>query len=113
MPRFDATLRDWNSIGFTEALKRDLDALPPGTLPLLQAASRGVPDAREIRIMVLDSSDNQDVIRAKVGVFFNEILAGCSCGDEPLSLQSYCVMQIDIDKKTAEARFSLLDDESS
>ena len=97
-------------------LPRHLDmtaALPPGILPLLQAASRGVPDDREIRIMLLDAVDDQDGIQVRVGIFFNEILAGCSCGDQPMSLQSYCELQVDIDKRTAEARFSLLDDEPS
>jgi hypothetical protein len=113
MPRFNAALQDWNSSAFNETLKSELEALPPGILPLLQAASRGVPDDREIRIMLLDAVDDQDCIQVKVGIFFNEILAGCSCGDQPMSLQSYCELQVDIDKRTAEARFSLLDDEPS
>lgn len=108
MPSLAAALRDWNSEVFAETLKNELEALPPGSLPLLQAASRGVPDDRELRVMLLHAADHQDGIQAKVGVFFNEILAGCNCGDEPTSLQSYCEMQVSIDKTTAEAEFSVL-----
>ena len=46
-------------------------------------------------------------IQAKVGVFFNEIIGGCSCGDDPLSENAYCELQVSIDKVTAEAEFSV------
>jgi hypothetical protein len=111
MPRFQAALSAWNSAAFTDALKRELEGLESGVLPLLQGASRGgVPDDREIRAMLLHADDRRECIQARVGIFFNEILAGCSCGDEPASLQSYCELQVRIDKSTAEAAFSLLAD---
>jgi hypothetical protein len=109
MPRFDSALGDWGSDAFAETLKHEIEGLEPGILPLLQGSSRGgVPDEREIKAMLLQASEGPDSIQARVGIFFNEILAGCSCGDEPMSLQSYCEMQVDIDKSTAEASFSVL-----
>jgi hypothetical protein len=39
-----------------------------------------------------------------VGVFFREIVGGCSCGDEPFAADGYCEIELRIDKETAEAR---------
>jgi hypothetical protein len=58
--------------------------------------------------MLLHAADDPNSIRAKVGIFFDEILGGCSCGEEPASLQSYCELLVRIDKATAEAQFSVL-----
>jgi hypothetical protein len=108
MPCLPASLQAWNSPAFSETLKQELAGLGSGLAPLLQVCSRGgVPDVREIQAMVLHATDSPGCIQAKVGIFFNEIMAGCSCGDEPMSLQAYCEVRVSIDKGTAEAAFTL------
>ena len=105
MVSLPATLQAWNSADFSTTLKQELEALESAMLPLLQASTRGgVPDERSIQAMLLHATESRDRIQAKVGIFFNEILAGCSCGDEPMSLQSYCEL---LDKQTAEVEFIL------
>lgn len=109
MPIFIEVLRAWNTDAFAATLKSELEGLPPGTLPLLKGTSRGgLPDDRKITVMLLSTADAQDSIQARVGIFFTEIMAGCSCGDEPMSLQAYCELRVSIDKTTAEAEFTLL-----
>jgi len=39
-----------------------------------------------------------------------EIVAGCSCGDDPQSQNAYCAMRVRIDKTTAAAAFAVIDD---
>ena len=55
------------------------------------------------------SVENPGRIDAEVGVFFTEVLAGCSCGDEPYAERGYCEVQVDIDKRTGRARLTPLD----
>ncbi len=109
MPKLPDSLRDWNSPGFADTLRNEIEGLKPGTLPLLMGVSQGgVPDDRDIKAMVLSSAQTQDCIQARVGIFFSEILAGCSCGDDPMALNAYCELQVSIDKATAEVEFAVL-----
>lgn len=110
LPKLPNSLRAWPSPSFAVALKSELEGLAPGALPLDRAACHGgrVDDGR-ITATVLRSDDDGVAVRAEVGVFFSEIVAGCSCGDEPQALNGYCEMQVKIDKTTAAATFALLD----
>jgi hypothetical protein len=109
MARLPDALRDWKSVAFAETLQRELEQLPPGTLPLLKGVAHGgLPNERDKQVMVLSFIDRQDSIQARVGVFFSEVMAGCSCGDEPVPLQAYCEIQVKIHKATAEAQFAVL-----
>ncbi len=109
MIRFPNALRDWHSDTFRNSLKSEIENLRAGSLPLLYGVSHGgVPDESDISATVLRVTDDGRVIQTHVGIFFTEILAGCSCGDEPMSMQGYCEMQISIDKATAEAEINLI-----
>jgi hypothetical protein len=111
MPNFPGSLRDWNTAAFPDTLRSELEGLKPGILPLLMGVSRGgVPDERDIKVMVLGCAETKDSIQARVGIFFSEILAGCSCGDEPMTLNAYCELQVSITKATAEAEFTVVPD---
>jgi hypothetical protein len=46
------------------------------------------------------------VIRARVGVFFSGIVAGCRCADDPTPVEpqdEYCEFQFEIDRATDRA----------
>ena len=66
------------------------------SLPLQQGLAQGgyVDDAR--------------AIHAHVGIFFTEIGDGCSCGDDPMATNAFCEMRFSIDKATAEADVTLM-----
>jgi hypothetical protein len=101
------SLGAWNSPAFEGVLKRELECLGAGRLPLQQGltvSSVALDDGCEV--MVIGVADDTVGIRAKVGVFFSGLVAGCSCADDPtpVAAQSeYCELLVVIDKVTAEA----------
>ncbi|MES9855549.1 MAG: glucosamine--fructose-6-phosphate aminotransferase [Sedimenticola sp.] len=105
------TLRDWQTDSFNQTLKNELTSLKPGTLPLHFGTTQGgIVDDSDIAVTVLKSSDDGESIFIKVGIFFNEVIGGCSCGDDPLTASANCVMEIRIDKKRGEAQFNIINE---
>lgn len=111
MPKLIESLRAWNSDQFPNTLKHELENMEAGTLPLMMGVSQGgIPDDKTISVSLLKVKEHPTSIQADVSVFFTEILAGCSCGDEPMSMNGYCEMQVRVDKTTADAEFKILTD---
>jgi hypothetical protein len=104
------SLRTWNQAEFADVLKADLLGLGAGVLPLQEAAAGGCIDESDVEITVLGSRDSATEIHVNVGVFFTEIIAGCSCGDEPSTSTAYCELRIRIDKENGQARFEVMHD---
>ena len=105
-PRLVRALRDWQTDAFEHSLKRDLLALEQGAIPLSKGVTQGgYVDDSNIEVTLLSASEDAEQIVVRVGVFFSEIIAGCSCGDDPAVENAYCEMYVHIDKKTAEASF--------
>lgn len=103
---FPASLREWGGDNFAPVLKQEVEALPSGTLPLQAAVTQGgLADDAGLTAMVLKAGDAGGFVEAVVGIFFTEIVAGCNCGDEPMAVNAYCELQIDIDKQTARGGF--------
>ena len=111
MARLDVPLSDCQSQLFARRLKGALERLPPGTLPLALATTQGGQvDDSDISVTLLAVRDDGNVIRARVMVFFSEIVGGCSCGDEPVSANGYCELVVSIDRRTAAAQFTVIED---
>ena len=98
----------WGTDAFAATLKRELEALPPGTLPLDRATAHGgrVSDDPVVATVVR-VADAGSHLEARVGVFFAEVIAGCSCGDEPFDQPGFCELEVRIDKATGAAAFTL------
>jgi hypothetical protein len=111
MIRLPQSLNAWNSPEFKDVLKRELEQLGPAQLPLQQAlSSTSYALDDEFSVMVISATEEPGVIRAKIGVFFTGIIAGCSCANDPTPVEpqaEYSEMQIAIDKTTAEATVSI------
>jgi hypothetical protein len=108
-PVFVTSLREWDGDNFARVLKQEIEALPSGTLPLQAGVAQGgMADDAGLTAMVLRSRDAGSTVEAVVGIFFAEVVAGCSCGDEPMALNAYCELQISIDKQTGRGGFKLL-----
>ena len=111
MPRLMRALRDWGSDAFAETLKGELGALEPGVLPLDKCgALGGYVDDSDLAVTIISLTESEKSIDARIGVFFRELLAGCSCGDEPSPANAYCEIGVTIDKATAEAQFTVVED---
>jgi hypothetical protein len=114
MAQLIKALHAWNTSAFKETLKHEIEHLDVNTLPLQQGLSQGnyASDAN-LGVIVMSVSDEVEFIRAKTGIFYTSIISGCSCADDPTpisELTEYCEVLFDIDKKTAEAKVTLLTD---
>lgn len=110
MLKLPDSVRTWGTPGFDAALKAELTALA-ARLPLDCAATPGSHvEIGTVAISVLACAGQADTLRVAVGVFFNETVASCGCGDEPYAQPAYCELQLDIDRATGMARARLADE---
>lgn len=61
--------------------------------------------------MINAVSEEAGFIRARAGIFYTGVIAGCSCADDPTPVDEqneYCDVRVDIDKQTGEATIALL-----
>ncbi len=110
--RLEATVAAWNTAEFVEVFQREV-ACHAGDLPLQRALAYGnhVADS-EVTVMVIRQSETAQVIHIKAGLFFQSVIAGCSCADDPTPispLQEYCELLLDVDKLTGVSTITLLD----
>ncbi len=105
------SLNAFGSEDFNKVLKLELSTFKPSELPLHLATTQGgLVAENKISVSILNSNDIGDNIEAKLAVFFDEIVGGCSCGDPPLQISNYCELKLLIDKQTAQAEFNVLND---
>ena len=112
MLRLPETLNAWGSSNFRDVFKQEVEKLGGQDLPLQQglAASSHVSD-RPIQVMILSIAEEPECIRVRAGIFYTGVIAGCNCADDPSPLDEqneYCVVQVDIDRTTAESTVRLL-----
>ena len=109
MPKFHLALQVADGEAFASTLRQEIADLPAGALPLEAALTQGgrIADG-EIAVSLLGVSEDAAAIYARVGIFFTEVVGGCSCGDDPFTESGYCRMQLRIDKATAEGTLTLL-----
>ena len=112
MIRFTEALNAWGTPEFGDILRREIERLNGDQLPLQQGLT-STSHALDNRIsaMIISVADAEGVIRAKAGIFYTGIVAGCSCADDPTPVTEqgeYCVVQLAIDKATAETTVSLV-----
>lgn len=109
MTKLPESVDCWGSGAFEQTLKTEIENLESGVLPLEKGGMRGgAIDDSDISVTVIKVADNGHSIEAKIGVFFHEITAGGSCGDDPMLENAYCVLQASIEKSTGEAQFTVI-----
>lgn len=114
MSQLPLSLRAWKTPAFQDVLKQEIEQLDAAGLPLQQglASSNYVTD-RPFQAMIISVSEEAGLIRAKAGIFYTGIIAGCSCADDPTPIDEqteYCVVRVDIDRTTADATVTLLEE---
>lgn len=106
-----------STAAFKATLTRELEALGalhPALHPMLQAGlsqTSAVAD-EPVTISILGVDEDAGQIRARLGVLYVGIIAGCSCADDPTpvdALAERCELLLDLDCATGSARLSLLD----
>ena len=112
MIRLDKSLRAWGMADFKAILKREVEELGADHLPLQQGLSVSSHVAGSpITMMIHRVAETDEVIRIKAGIFYQGIIAGCSCADDPTPSSEnneYCEVQLDIDKTTAATEVALI-----
>ncbi|MEW6648200.1 MAG: hypothetical protein AB1450_13455 [Pseudomonadota bacterium] len=109
------SLTAWGSPEFASVVKGEIEGLDGNLLPLQAGLARTSYAITEgFTAIILDMAERPDVLRVKAGISYRGIIPGCSCADDPTPIDEvpeYCVVQFDIDRKTAEATVTLLDGE--
>ena len=113
MPKLNKSLQAWESESFNQTLCDEIRKLGADALPLHEATSQGgFVDDSNLTISVLSAADDDRLIRVKIGAFFNEIVGGCNCADDPspgtISSNIYCELQVIIDRSSAEADITII-----
>lgn len=104
----------WGTAAFRTTLKRELEALPPAALPLqegLSASSYALDEP--VTAVVIAAEAAAGAIRARVGLFYQGIIAGCSCADDPTPTEpqnEYCEVELAIDPASGAATVGLASD---
>lgn len=112
MLRLPRSLAAWNTPAFAETLRQELETAGAGHLPLqagLTATSVAVEEG--FRVLFLGAEETPGQIRARVGVFYAGIVAGCNCAGDPTPVQSqreYCELALSVDRATAATTVELL-----
>jgi hypothetical protein len=114
MVKLDIALSAWGTPGFYELLKQEVAQLDYAKLPLQQGLSTGnyVSDA-PISVSIHSVLEMENVIRVKAGIFYQGIIGGCSCTDDPTpvsDINEYCEVQLDIDRVSANTTVMLVED---
>jgi hypothetical protein len=104
-------LQAWDTPDFRTVLKQQVESLPPGQLPLQQGLTQSsyALDAPVTAVLV-GSEAQPDRLRLRVGLFYQGIVAGCNCADDPTPVEpqnEYCEVWLEIDRATGEATLRL------
>jgi len=109
---FERALAAWGSAAFESVLKQEM-ARVVDDLPLQQGLALGDRVvAAPITVIIHYLHATEQVIGVRVGIFYASIIGGCSCADDPAPMgeyTEYCVVQMEIDRKTAAVSVKLLD----
>jgi len=100
--RLPQSLQAWETPQFAEIFCHEVERLPHGSLPLHLALSMGSHVInRPPKLMLLSSAADETHLTLKAGVFFNTVIAGCSCADDPTPADEnneYCELWFLIDR---------------
>jgi hypothetical protein len=106
------SLAAWQTADFNTVFKDEIKQLDPTLLPLQQGlAYSSNANADSLALSILHVDDLADSIQVKAGLFYTGIVAGCSCADDPSSINEvneYCEVRFSIDKSSGAANVVLL-----
>ena len=114
MINLNKIITQWGTPTFESSLKLEVQKMSVDQLPLqkgLSASNIALDD--NIKAIILNSSDSENNIAAKVGLFYTGVVAGCNCSDDPSPVDvqnEYCEVQLDINKTSGDATVTLLPD---
>lgn len=82
-----------------------------GELPLrLLCEQGGMVDTSQFSVSLLSTDHQEERSSVRIGVFFNEIIGGCNCHDDPHRANVYGVLSLRVDRRKGEALVVIVDD---
>lgn len=114
--RLEKALHAWGTPGFEEVLRQEL-VQHTGQFPLQQGLSFSnyVVDA-PVAVLINRVCEKNNSIQVEVGIFYQGIVSGCSCADDPTPISEnteYCELLLDIDKANAATTVGLVTDDQA
>jgi hypothetical protein len=106
------SLKAWNTDSFDAVFKHEILSLDADLLPLqegLQNSSYALSD--KLAVLVLNTDHDDVSITIKAGLFYNGIIAGCNCADDPTPMDEtneYCEVFIHINRQTSHGTIELV-----
>jgi hypothetical protein len=105
-------LAAWGDPQFEKAFKDEVQCIDVSLLPLQQGLSQTsyVSDGA-IEAVILDTTETENGIRVKAGIFYSGVNAGSCCADDPTPVSEqteYCEMLFAMDKNTAETTATII-----
>lgn len=114
MIRLKKSLDAWQCADFKVTLQKEISLLDETSLPLQEGLSRAnYVDASDLSVLILNITETNTDLQIKTGIFYQGIIAGCNCSDDPTPMAShteYCEVQFSINKKTAKTKVLLLEE---
>jgi len=108
------SLEAWGTPRFPDVLKNEVEQLDDAQLPLQAGLAETSYVAQTgYQVMVIGASEDERALHVTIGIFYQGIVAGCSCADDPTPVEAqneYCELWLDIDKATAETTVALAGD---
>ena len=113
MPQLPAASASWGHPDFQDVLKSELAQLGK-QFPLQRGLTAGSYALEEpLDVMVISSTETNESIEAKVGIFYQSLTPGCACAGDPTvesEQNEYITVLVSIDKQTAETTFRLVEE---
>ncbi len=104
----------WDTATFNDILKVELEKMGVDQLPLQQGLSfSNIALDTHIKVVPLSSTETDNSIIIKAGIFYSGIISGCNCADDPSPVNEqneYCEVQINIQKISGDTIIHLLTD---
>jgi hypothetical protein len=114
MIQLQDALTAWGRPDFEVVFKKSIAALDSESLPLQQGISSGSYALdTSIEAVILSARELPGAIEVKTQLFYTSRTPGCACAGDPTvesEQTEQCTVLVRIDKQTAEAAFTLLDD---
>ena len=111
MIRLLEVLTEWQTPMFADIFQREIKKLDVDQLLLQQAlqyGSHAITDG--MKIIILSTKDDETCIYVKIAMFYNSMIPGCQCDDDPSSMNvenEYCELLFSINKLSAETKVEI------
>lgn len=114
MIKLFSVLNAWGSERFDLTFKMEIEQMTVKELPLQEALSNSSYALdTELKVIIINQSEEENTLNVKASIFYTGIIYGCNCAHDPDpvdELPENCIVQIAINKTTAETLITLVDE---